>query len=478
MRRWLNFLPWAAAISIAAFAMAAVYIGLLAGLGPLVVKGRHPMTVAMILPVALGFCLAVGLPIALWFRAGRGWAVTLFLVMVGAVVLLILSAVGKFFHGATGEAAGWMTAIFVFYILPLGLLFLLPALSSLAFVGLPVGALVLFLSGEMKAIRQGVSVLDLRHGPLRVGVLAALTAAPALAYAPLPTSSLEAADDGCRTAPPSALQYQGLNVAVDLDKPDWPELKRIAERFAASHDLRLMPPDLFKGNDPYRYRLCAPGKFAFSVDTVEDRGQKNVVFEPSGDRYVSISAVSAPLDERAPGVLREFLTAIDARWLGVRLQTRMDLGPSLRPEWPQTGACRARVARREYQDCLGTAAPSTVRKEALYVHGATSQTQRLQEVMRTFAAAHGMAFTADKTAIAIGRACTRDKALIYADSFADLKPPVRQPGQWHVEIDTYLADERDGPLIDALVATLGAEWPGVMRSRPDIDFCPAMKGGR
>jgi hypothetical protein len=125
-------------------------------------------------------------------------------------------------------------------------------------------------------------------------------------------------------------------------------------------------------------------------------------------------------------------------------------------------------------------APATVHKEALYVHGATSQALRLQEVMRAFAATHGMAFSVDKSAVAIGQACAKGKALIFADPYADFTTAVRQPGQWwHVVIDTYLADDRDGPaLIDELVATLDAEWPGVMRSRPDMDFCRAKKGQR
>jgi len=33
-------------------------------------------------------------------------------------------------------------------------------------------------------------------------------------------------------------------------------------------------------------------------------------------------------------------------------------------------------------------------------------------------------------------------------------------------------------MLDDLVATLDARWPGVLRSRPDIDFCRAMKGQR
>jgi hypothetical protein len=99
--------------------------------------------------------------------------------------------------------------------------------------------------------------------------------------------------------------------------------------------------------------------------------------------------------------------------------------------------------------------------------------------MRAFADAHGMAFTLKKNdAHDLGRACAKGKALILVDTFLDLKPPVRQPGWWHVQIDTYLADASDGRLIDELVAKLDAEWPGVMRSRPDIDFCPAMKGQR
>jgi hypothetical protein len=182
MRRWLHFLPWAAAISVAAFAAAATFVGALDTLRPIFGNARHPPTVATILPFALGACLAAGVPLAIWFRASRGWAAALFLVIVATVVLVVVSQVEKFFHGANGEAAGWMMAIAIFYIVPAGLLVLLPALSSLAFVGLPAGALLLFLSGEMTAIRRGVSVLDLSRGRLRVGLLLLVTVVPPAVY--------------------------------------------------------------------------------------------------------------------------------------------------------------------------------------------------------------------------------------------------------------------------------------------------------
>jgi hypothetical protein len=479
MKRWLNLLPWAAAISLAAFAASAVYASQFA-LFHLIFSSAHLLpTMTTMLPAALAACLVVGVPLAIWFRASRAWAVTLLLVIIGAVVVGIVYLVGRYYQGATGEGAGWLTMIAVFWIVPLGLSFLLPALELLVFVSLPTGALVLFLSGEMKAIRRRVSILELPRGRLRLGLLAALTAAPALAYAPLPRLVHGEAYEACRTAPPSAaLQSRGLHLQVDLDSPDWPELKRIVERYAAGHGLRLLPSDLFGRNDPFHYRLCAPGNFALFFYTTQDDGAPRLIFEPTGERYVAITAYVGATDEAAGEALRELATAIDTRWPGVRLQTAMDMGPSLKPERPRSGACRTKVVRPKYQDCLGSRAPATVHKEALYVHSQRTDWLQLREVMRAFADAHGMAFTL-KNGRYVGRACADGKALIIADTFYDdLKPPVRQPGWWHVQIDTYLADASDGPLIDELVATLEAEWPGVMRSRPDLDFCPAMKGQR
>jgi hypothetical protein len=479
MRRWLNFLPWAAAISLAAFAASAVYASRFALIHLIMGSAHRLPTVTTMLPVSLGACLVVGVPLAIWFRGSRAWAMTLLLVIIGAVVLGTVLAVGTYYKGATGEAAGWLTMIALFWIVPLGLAFLLPALALLVFVSLPTGALVLFLSGEMKAIRQRVSVLDLRYGRLRVGLLVALTAAPALAYAPLPRLLHGEEYEACRTAPPSAaLKSRGLQLFVDLDSPDWPELKQIVERYAAGHDLRLLPSDMFKQGDPFHYRLCAPGKFALFFYTTQDYGAPSLIFEPTGERFVAITAFVGATDEAAGAALRDLATLVDARWPGVRLQTAMDLGPSLKPERPGSGACRTKVVRPKYQDCLGSREPATVHKEALYVHSQRSDGLRLREVMRAFADEHGMAFTLKKDAHDLGRSCAKGKALIVAEGFLDLKPPVRQPGWWHVQIDTYLADESDGPLIDDLVAALDAEWPGVMRSRPDINFCRAMKGGR
>jgi hypothetical protein len=402
--------------------------------------------------------------------------VALLAVMIGVVVVGTMVLVGKYYHGATGEAAGWLTMIALFWIVPLGLAFLRPALELLVFISLPTGALVLFLSGEMKAIRQRVSVLDLPYGRLRIGLLAALTAAPALAYAPLPRLLHGEEYEACRTAPPSAaLQSRGLRLSVDLDSADWPELKQIVERYAAGHGLRLLPSDSFKRDDPFHYRVCAPGKFALFFYTTQDHGAPRLIFEPTGEKYVAITAFVGATDEAAAAAMRELATAIDARWPGVRLQTAMDLGPSLKPERPGTDACRTKVVRPQYQDCLGDRAPATVHKEALYISSQRTDGLRLREVMRAFADAHNMTFTLEKNAQALGRSCAKGKALIFADAFVD-KPPVRQPSWWwHVRIDTYLTDERDGPLIDELVAALDAEWPGVMRSRPDIDFCPAWK---
>jgi hypothetical protein len=477
MKRWLNFLPWAAAVSLAAFAASAVYAswGWFA-LFHLIFSSAHRLpAMTTMLPAALAACLVVGVPPAIWFRASRAVAAALLVVMIGAVVVGILSLVANYYQGATGEAAGILTIIAVFWILPVGATLLAPA-ALLVFVSLPTGTLVLWLSGEMKAIRRRVSILDLPRGRLRVGLLAALTVAPALAYAPLPRLLHGEVYEACRTVPtPGALQYRGLQLFVDLDTPAWPELKRIAEGFAADHSLRLLPSDSFKRDDPFHYRLCAPGNFTLFFYTTQDYGAPSLVFEPTGEKFVAIMAFVAGADEGAGTAMRELATAIDARWPGVRLQTKMDLGPSLKPERPGTDVCRTKVVRPQYQDCLGTRAPATVNKEALYVHAAMDQPLGLREVLRTFAEAHGMAYTLEKNQHALGRACAKGKALIVTDPLAGPRLPVHKPYEWNVEIDTYLADERDGPLIDEL-RRAGRQMAGGDALPPGHRFLPCGEG--
>jgi hypothetical protein len=186
-------------------------------------------------------------------------------------------------------------------------------------------------------------------------------------------------------------------------------------------------------------------------------------------------------DESGTATLRELLAAINARWPGTRLQTDLDLGPSFRQERYDREACRTKVARSTYVDCLGER--SGVRGEALYVHRETPDKQQLQSVLRAFAAAHGMTFKTNPTIIAGLKGdtlCAAGKVLIRNDANYVLPggPPV--PGAWGTQIDVYVPADDPGQaaVIDALVATLEAEWPDVRRSRPDLDFCRAVKAGK
>jgi hypothetical protein len=72
------------------------------------------------------------------------------------------------------------------------------------------------------------------------------------------------------------------------------------------------------------------------------------------------------------------------------------------------------------------------------------------------------------------RACGAGTALIAADGLRGGPWPIGpSPGTWGVQIDTWVPkDSTDSAaLIDELAATLETEWPGVLRSRPDMDFC-------
>ena len=109
----------------------------------------------------------------LWFRVSRSQA--LVVAVAGGVLGLIVAGSyrSKFNDGGMG------TAIMIFYAIPFVFLMVGKAAGYFGLAVLPAGALVLFLSGEFRALRHGVgvSVLDLPYGRLRAGVLL-LTLAP------------------------------------------------------------------------------------------------------------------------------------------------------------------------------------------------------------------------------------------------------------------------------------------------------------
>jgi hypothetical protein len=475
--RVVQFLPWAAAISVGALAgaFAFVHLGLTIGHRP----GPESLTVAAVFPYALAVCAAVGMPVALWFRGARGWVIPVMMTSVFVAAVYIYKLLP---HWGPGEAAAWGLAITIFFIIPFGLLVLVQITLCLACVALPAGALVLLISGEIEALRRGVPVFDLPHTNLRFGLLLLVMLAPfaslALPGSPVrPPSPATVLANECRTETPSPLSYHGLQVIADIDQPDWPELKRIAGQFAAANAMQLVPADHsqlgFADADPFQYGLCRPNRLAVRVSTREDMGGRTFLFEPTGDRYVQLTVYSASAERDAERTLRELLAAIDARWPGTRFQTKLDLGPSLRHEKFEPYACRTKIVRRDYQECLGPRVD--VRKEDLFVHGKAQDWQRLQDVMRAFAAAHAMAFKPDPNPLPMSsRACGAGTALIAADGLHGGPWPIGpSPGAWGVQIDTWVPkDSTDSAaLIDELAATLETEWPGVLRSRPDMDFC-------
>jgi hypothetical protein len=234
----------------------------------------------------------------------------------------------------------------------------------------------------------------------------------------------------------------------------------------------------FASADPFQYGLCLPGRLVIRVSTCEDMGGRTFLFEPTGDRYVHLAVYSAAGEGGGDRTLRDLVAAIDARWPGMRFQTALDLAPPLKRERRDMYACRTKVVRRDYQECLGPR--SDVRKETLFVHSETADGLRLQSVMQQFAAANTMAFTPDanKRQARHHRACVTGKALIVADikHWAGW-PPGQEGHKWGMLIDTWVpTDDGDSAaLIDDLAATLEAEWPGVLRSRPDLDFCRAAR---
>ena len=163
-------LPWLAAISIAATAGAVVFSLVVPVLFSPEIATQLGVSGGLqtVFPYALGLCAAVGLPVALWLRAHWIWAVAAagMAVMIG---LLLIPKTGA--HAGGGEAAS-VTAVFDFLNgVAAALLVGVPALVCLFVIGLPVGVEVLLLSGEIRAITRGVSILDLPGGRVRIPLL-------------------------------------------------------------------------------------------------------------------------------------------------------------------------------------------------------------------------------------------------------------------------------------------------------------------
>jgi hypothetical protein len=106
----VQFLPWAAAISVGALLGAAVYCSLNAHsvflqhvVGP---RRGFPGAVQVTFPYALCLCAAVGVPCAMWFRRGPTAGLTAAVVAFVLAGILVISGIGNFLGGSTGEAKG------------------------------------------------------------------------------------------------------------------------------------------------------------------------------------------------------------------------------------------------------------------------------------------------------------------------------------------------------------------------------------
>jgi len=152
-----TILPWAAALSFGAF------VGVL----------PFGSNFARAFPAAIGVCLVIGVPIAL-FRRGYGEFLKPFAVILGLAGLVVMTAVLGDLRGLQGEAGGWILAITIFYVLPI-------ALACAAAFAVLAGSTVLgvlYFSGEISASREGMSILDLPYPRLRAALLLLLAIAP------------------------------------------------------------------------------------------------------------------------------------------------------------------------------------------------------------------------------------------------------------------------------------------------------------
>jgi hypothetical protein len=448
----LNFLPWLAAISAAALAAA--------GIPALLFGGQF----AGAFPYALGACAVVGIPIALRYRAGWGWT-RAFFVLVGSVVAIGLATLAIDFGKLGGEAQGWVLAITFSYGL-LALMVAIPALIGGALVALPAGWLVLRLSGEWRAIAEGKSIYDLPHRSLRAVLLLVVALFPIGPYTLV--SGKEQLEAACKLPARYPLDRKA-EVYLDVDKPDWPELRRVLEKAAATQDLRVVAGDStdFRRGQPSEYGLCMPGRVAFGVATSIDVGSP--MFEPRGDEYVTITPYAAN-GEPWEAALRNLMAAVDERWPGIKVATNLDLGPSLRPQKIDRGACRTKSASVWYRKCLGS--PGQARREMVYLHAPTGDLAQLRAVMKEFAESRGTALAAE------GGLCEAGKMQIVWGEAREV--PITVVGQrFHAQlVATYVPAPDTEAELDQLVAVLEREWPGVVRSRPDPDFCRVLKARR
>jgi hypothetical protein len=468
------FLPWMAAASVGALAAAAIRS-----------NGNFPT----VFPYALGLCGLAGAIGFLWFRVSRTLAGT---AMIGAAVLLVVLAgayLSPFF-----EAGDMAIPIAIFYVIPFGVLTLGIVALYFCLVVLPVGALLLYVSGEFKAQREGlgVSVFDLPWGGWRTAVLLVLTFAPLSVY-PFQTESTanrvyEAVDKDCRPNASPSLPTFKVDMDVDLDRSEWPQLRQMAEKYGAAHGLRVVPGNQFgvvSGNGAPGFRLCRPKQLMFLFLSKDDEYGSN--FEPRGDSYFQLSIYAADREEwRKP--MMDLVAEIVATWPGTRFVTNMDLRPLVTPTRPVdfTLLCRTRPMKQEYRNCLGESAP--VRKETFYLQGDSPDKPRLARVMTEFGAAHQMAFATPGGSwlgnlVPLGTNLCGGGALLVADPPAPTKGPPRaaeQPQPWRMAIATYVRTDDPGAqaIRDAFLSQLEAEWPGIVSAAPDVDFCRAMKGAR
>ncbi|HLG47874.1 MAG TPA: hypothetical protein VKY24_16645 [Reyranella sp.] len=180
--RWVHVLPWAAAISVGALLGAAAYCFLYRDsvfLQHVVGPKTGLDAVRVTYPYALCLCAAVGVPVAMWFRLGPTSAMMAMGVGVVLTGLLVISLIGNFLGDSTGEARGWAVAFLIFIVPFVVIIHGAPIVALFACISVPVGALIVFVSGEMTAIRKGVSILELSHGGLRFALLVLLACAPA-----------------------------------------------------------------------------------------------------------------------------------------------------------------------------------------------------------------------------------------------------------------------------------------------------------
>lgn len=286
-------LPWIAAISFAAFASAAALavVGQLQCCQGFVVSGYNFLyTFRMALPVALGFCALVGVPVALSHVVGR---------LAGVVASFVAVWIGVAVLVGAAEIWGWLKVLYRS----------VPIVPAVVLAGGPAFAFVIWLFGAWQPARTSPRSPLARR--LRTTALVAMIVAP-LALVAIRDASTDLA---CRAVHhhPKVGQYYKGELSFYL-KPDvMPELHRVMQRFASDHGMT------FEGQDAWNFapslrdaHACLPGKLIVTtVARLTERGSWDVrmrVYAPGSDWQATVG---------------DLVSTVRTQWVHVAVDTKL-----------------------------------------------------------------------------------------------------------------------------------------------------------